>query len=262
MPRIRDDEEASLTWRLRLVLRRGHVYYAKLARGRATSWPAADPVSLFHAILGRPANSEEQHRLSRSAQAILRVLRREWAMSTSDLRTESGVTDRPAFGRALDELQAAMVVVPSDVFYHPKFTYVWTLAVGRFPDALRRRVKRDTALREVGGFSCPRRHDRSRRAGARPGLSRSDAGRGTGRWCGRLRHDALDREYCLCSGKSRTAILSAGSRRVKSKLQIPIQPPPTAKFQQSQTNATNQWRAASSFGFGVGRGWIWSWSWD
>ena len=36
-----------------------------------------------------------------------------------------------------------MIVVPSQVFYQPKFTYIWTLGVGRFPDALRRRVSRD-----------------------------------------------------------------------------------------------------------------------
>ena len=27
-----------------------------------------------------------------------------------------------------------MLVTPSEVFYQPKFTYIWTLAVGRFPD--------------------------------------------------------------------------------------------------------------------------------
>ena len=59
-------------------------------------------------------------------------------MSTGDLRADSGVTDRHAFTRAIDELQAAMIVVPSEVYYQPKFTYIWTLAVGRFPDALRR----------------------------------------------------------------------------------------------------------------------------
>ena len=57
--------------------------------------------------------------------------------------------DRTTFTRALDELQAAMIVVPSQVFYQPKFTYLWTLAIGRFPDALRKRVSRDTAVREI-----------------------------------------------------------------------------------------------------------------
>jgi hypothetical protein len=39
--------------------------------------------------------------------------------------------------------------VPSQVFYQPKFTYIWTLGVGRFPDALRRRVGRAAAVREI-----------------------------------------------------------------------------------------------------------------
>jgi hypothetical protein len=88
-------------------------------------------------------------RLSRNARAVLKVLRKEWEMATSDLRVESGVTDRVAFTRAIDELQAAMIVIPSEVVYLPKFTYIWTLGVGRFPDALMRRVNRQTALREI-----------------------------------------------------------------------------------------------------------------
>jgi hypothetical protein len=63
------------------------------------------------------------------------VLRKEWEMSTADLRSDSGVKDRKAFTTALDELQAALLVIPSEVFYQPKFTYIWTLGVGRFPDA-------------------------------------------------------------------------------------------------------------------------------
>jgi len=107
------------------------------------------------------------------------VLRKEWEMSTADLRQESGVTDRTAFTRAVDELQAAMIVVPSQVFYQPKFTYIWTLGVGRFPDALLRRVSRDTALREIArcfltgaGMTIPGELARV------TGLSRPEAGRG------------------------------------------------------------------------------------
>jgi hypothetical protein len=70
-------------------------------------------------------------------------------MATADLREDSGVKDRKAFTAALDELQAAMIVVPSEVFYQPKFTYIWTLGVGRFPEGLRRRVNRAVALREM-----------------------------------------------------------------------------------------------------------------
>jgi hypothetical protein len=153
MPRnVQKDEEASLTWVLKdELIKRGQVYYAKLARGRAM-FLAPHMIPYFHAIWGFRRREEEQ-RLSAHAQAILKVLRREWEMSTGDLRHDSGVADRTAFMRALDELQAAMIVIPSEVFYEPKFTYIWTLGIGRFPDALRQRVRRDVALREIArGF--------------------------------------------------------------------------------------------------------------
>ncbi len=148
MPRnVQKDEEASRTWLLKdEIVRRGKVYYAKLARGR-TMFIAPRMVPYFHAIWG-VRRGEEPRRLSRKALAILRVLRKEWEMSTSDLRDESGVKDRKAFTQALDELQAAMLVIPSEVVYTP-FTYIWTLGVGRFPDPLRKRVSREVALREI-----------------------------------------------------------------------------------------------------------------
>ena len=179
MPRnVQKDPEASLTWVLKdEIVRRGKVYYAKLARGK-TLFVAPRMIPCFHALWG-VRRAEEQRRLSRNARAILNVLRKEWEMSTSDLRDESGVKDRKAFTRGVDELQAAMIVVPSDVCYQPKFTYIWTLAVGRFPDALRRRMNRDSALREIArcfltgaGMTIPGELARV------TGLTRPEAGRG------------------------------------------------------------------------------------
>src|SRR5215207_6685001 len=116
MPRnVQKDPEASLTWQLKdAIVRRGKVYYAKLARGKAM-FLAARMIPYFHAVWG-VRRSDEKQRLSKDAQAILRVLRNEWEMSTADLRDESGVKDRKASTRALDELQAAMIVAPSQVF--------------------------------------------------------------------------------------------------------------------------------------------------
>ena len=179
MPRnVQKDPEASLTWRLKDdVVRRGKIYYGKLARGKAT-FIAPRMVPHFHALWGI-CRREEARRLSSHARAILRVLRREWEMSTADLRHESGINSRHAFTRALDELQAAMIVIPSDVIYSPGFTYLWTLAVGRFPDALRRRVTRDTALRELARCFLASARMTVRGELARvTGLSRVDAGRG------------------------------------------------------------------------------------
>jgi hypothetical protein len=178
MPRhVQKDPEASLTWTLKdEILRRGRVYYAKLARGKAM-FIAPRMIPCFHAIWG-VRRSDERRRLSRDAQAVLRVLRHEWEMSSSDLRRESGISQRAAFTRALDELQAAMIVVPSEVVYRP-FTYIWTLAVGRFPDAMVRRMTRDSAVREIArcflagaGMTIPGEMARV------TGLSRPEAGRG------------------------------------------------------------------------------------
>jgi len=179
MPRnVQKDSEASLTWTLKdELVARGNVYYAKLTRGK-TMFLAPRMIPHFHAVWG-VRRADENRRLSRNAQKLLRVLRREWEIATADLRDESGVRDRYAFTKALDELQAAMIVVPSEVFYQPKFTYIWTLAVGRFPDGLIKRVKRDVALREIArsfldgaGMTVPGELARV------TGLSRPDAGLG------------------------------------------------------------------------------------
>jgi hypothetical protein len=175
---IQTDPESSLTWRLKDdLVRRGKVYYAKLARGKAV-FLAPRMIPHFHAIWG-VRRSEQSRRLSSQAQAVLKVLRREWEMSTSDLRLESGVEERQALTRAIDELQAAMIVVPSEVLYLPKLTYLWTLGIGRFPEALRRRVSRDIALREIARCFLSEAGMTARGELARvTGLSRPDAGRG------------------------------------------------------------------------------------
>ena len=179
MPRnVQKDPEASHTWhRKDDLVRRGKVYYGKLAGARAM-FIAPRMIPYFHSVWGI-RRAEESRRLSRPARAILHLLRREWEMATSDLRDDAGVKDRRVFTRALDELQGAMLVVPSEVYYQPKFTYVWTLAVGRFPDQLRQRISRAVALREIAhcflssaGMTVPGELARV------TGLSRPDAGLG------------------------------------------------------------------------------------
>ncbi len=179
MPRnVQKDPEASHTWLLKDdVIRRGKVYYAKLARGKAM-FLAPRLVPHFHAVFG-VRKAAEATRLSADARAILKVLRREWEMATGDLRQESGVTDRATFTKAMDELQVAMLVVPSEVLYAPWFTYIWTLAVGRFSGQLTMRVRPEVARREIAraflttaGMTVPGELARV------TGLSRAEAGLG------------------------------------------------------------------------------------
>jgi hypothetical protein len=179
MPRnAQSDPEASLTWELKdEVLRRGKVYYGKLSRGKAM-FVAPRLIPAFNAVWG-VRQSEERRKLSSHARALLAVLRKEWEMSSIDLREDSGVKDRPAFNKALDELQAAMLVIPSEVVYRPKFTYIWTLAIGRFPDALTLRLTRDEAVREIArAFLTGARLTVRGELARVTGLSRTEAGLG------------------------------------------------------------------------------------
>jgi hypothetical protein len=178
MPRnVQKDPESSLTWTIKDdVMRRGRVYYAKLAKARAT-FVAPRLVAHFNALWGVP-RGQEAERLSSDARAVLRVLRREWELATSDLRDATKM-DRARLTRALDELQRTLKVIPEDVLYEPWFTYVWSLAEGRFAVQLKSRVKREVALREIArafldGAGMTARGELARVTG----LSRPDAGLG------------------------------------------------------------------------------------
>ncbi|HYP25423.1 MAG TPA: hypothetical protein VE262_01780 [Blastocatellia bacterium] len=182
MPRnVQRDPEASLAWIIKdEVMRRGRVYYAKVAKGRSTFISRA-LVPHFNALWGIPRR-QESSALSPDARMVLKVLRREWEMATSDLREESGVKDRARFTRAIDELQRAMKVIPGDVLYEPWFTYVWMLSEGRFAEELSIKVKREAALSEIAraflrgaGMTVPGELARI------TGLSRPDAGKGNQR---------------------------------------------------------------------------------
>ena len=179
MPRnVQKDPESSATWLLKdELMRRGRVYYAKVAKSRAL-FVAPRLVPHFNAVWG-VARRGEKGALSEEARAVLKVLRGEWEMATCDLRTESKVGDRARFTRALDELQRTMKVLPLEVLYEPWFTYIWTLSEARFAEELSVRVTRAEALREIArafldGAGMTVRGELARVTG----LSRPDAGLG------------------------------------------------------------------------------------
>jgi hypothetical protein len=146
---VQKDPEMNLAWHLKDdLLRRGKVYYAKLARGRATLM-APRLIPYFNCLWGL-RKKDQPAKLSTDARAVLKVLRREWETGTADLREAAGLADRKTVTAALDELQRVMLVVPGDVVYEPWFTYIWTLAEGRFPEQLRAKVSREQALIELG----------------------------------------------------------------------------------------------------------------
>jgi hypothetical protein len=179
MPRnVQKDPESSQTWLLKDdIMRRGRVYYAKLAKAR-TLFVAPRLVPHLNALWG-VARREESARLSAEARAVLKVLRREWEMASCDLRWAAGMAERVRLTRALDELQRTLKVIPCDVMYEPWFTYIWTLAETRFGAELKVKVKREVALREVArafldGAGMTLRGELAKVTG----LSRPDAGLG------------------------------------------------------------------------------------
>jgi hypothetical protein len=197
LPRhVQKDEETRLTWYLKdELMRRGRVYYAKLAGGRSM-FVAPALISHFAAIW-MPRRKDEPLVLSDAAQRVLKVLRREHELATADLRAESRVTERAAFTRALDQLQRQMKVIPQDVIYQPTFSYIWMLAEDRFGEELRKRgdasgvaARRKTALREIAraylaGAGMSLLGETARASG----LSRVEAGSGN--------HQLVDEGYAV-----------------------------------------------------------------
>jgi hypothetical protein len=145
---VQKDPETSLAWTIKdEVIRRGRVYYGKL-RGSRSIFVTRRLVPHFNSLWGL-SRKQETVALSLPAQNILKVLRREWEMASRDLRAASGVKDRGTFNKAIDELQKAFKVIPSEVVYEPVFTYIWSLAESRFQDELETTMSREEALKEV-----------------------------------------------------------------------------------------------------------------
>jgi hypothetical protein len=145
---VQKDPETSLAWVLKdEVMQRGNIYYSKLVKGRAM-FVAPRLVPFFNAIHGFP-KSQEKEKLSPEAIKVLKILRREWESATADLREDTKIEERKKLTKAIEDLQRCMKVVPFEVLYKPKFTYLWTLTEARFPDQITKRIKRETAIKEL-----------------------------------------------------------------------------------------------------------------
>lgn len=149
MPRnVQKDPEASKAWVLKdEIVERGKVYYGKIHKGHSM-FIAPRLIPVFNALWGCSKKGESGI-LSKNAQAVLRVLRKEWEMATSDLRRATGIEKKSDLTKALDELQRRMKVIPQQVLYVPKFTYIWTLAEARFPKEMDIKLSREKAVREL-----------------------------------------------------------------------------------------------------------------
>ena len=145
---VQKDFETSQAWVLKdEVLRRGRVFYGKVTKHQAI-FIAPRLIAAFNTLFGM-AQTKERELLSANARAVLAVLREEFEQASADLRKEAKIADRKEFNKALDELQNKMKVIPSEVLYEPKFTYIWTLAEIRFPEQLVQKLGREMAITEI-----------------------------------------------------------------------------------------------------------------
>ena len=145
---VQKDYECSLAWTLKdEVMRNGKVYYSKLVKGRAM-FVAPRLIPYFNAIYGVP-KSKEKEVFSKDARAILKVLRKEWESATADLREDAKIEKKANLTKELDKLQRALKVIPYEVLYKPKFTYLWTIAETRFPGELAKKISREKAVVEL-----------------------------------------------------------------------------------------------------------------
>ncbi len=174
---VQKDYEMSLAWELKdQVMQRGKIYYGKLCKGRAM-FVAPRLVPYFNAIWGLPKN-QEKSALPDDANKILKVLRKEWEMGTSDLRIETRIETRQKLTKALDVLQRAMKIVPQECLYHPTFTYIWTLAEARFPKEISKKIARQDAVQELARVFLQMCEMTTRGEFARAvGLTRAEAGK-------------------------------------------------------------------------------------
>ncbi|HEV8430648.1 MAG TPA: hypothetical protein VGQ41_22290 [Pyrinomonadaceae bacterium] len=149
MPRnVQKDPESRLAWTIKDdVMSRGKCFYGKVLRGRST-FIAPRLIPFFNALFGVPKRMEKKV-LATDAQAILKIMRREWEMGTRDLRDASGISERARFDKAMTQLQKTLKIIPTEVLYEPTFTYIWSIPEARFPDELSQNVGREDAVKEI-----------------------------------------------------------------------------------------------------------------
>lgn len=149
MPRnVQKDEEAGRSWEIKdEAVGRGKLYYGKLVKGH-TWFLAKRNIPVFNAIWGCSKKAEKET-LSENAQKVLKLLRKEWEMATAEIRQALKFENKADLTKAIDELQKHMKVIPSEVLYVPKFTYIWAVPEARFPDEMAIKMPRDEAVLEL-----------------------------------------------------------------------------------------------------------------
>ncbi len=139
---IQHDYAIGMTWRLKDTLpTRRLVYYGKVIGGRP-SFIALNLLGAFLKLRLKPGGYRALYRhggLSHCAKLVMDALTKRGASETKALKLSAGCSrprERPAFDRAMKELQEKFLALKVEERYEP-FTYVWDTLEHRWPDALR-----------------------------------------------------------------------------------------------------------------------------
>jgi len=153
------DPELVLTWNLKDQLpEKRLVYYGKLIFGKPSMLSLARFPD-FYALHG--PQHDEQYRyeyedglLSRAAKQVMDALVERHPQTTKELKWSSRLQapeSRPAFDRAIAELQRKLQVTMIEARYDPAFTYVWDLLEAWLPEpvARGREISREEAIYRI-----------------------------------------------------------------------------------------------------------------
>ena len=153
MPRnVQKDFEASRAWVLKdEVIARGKVYYGKVYKGHSM-FLAPRMIPVFNAIWGCSKKGEAGV-LSKNAQKVLKVLRKEWEMATADLRDAMRLATCRTH-KSDRRTPTRMKVVPQEVSLHSKIHIHLDARRGAFPKELSKKMKREDAVRELAAAIC------------------------------------------------------------------------------------------------------------
>lgn len=100
-------------------------------------------------------------------------------MGTADLRRETKIESRARLTKAIGKLQRMMKIIPQEVLYQPRFTYIWTVPEARFPEEFSMEIDRKTAVTEIARAFLQMHGMTLRGDLARAlGITRKEAGRG------------------------------------------------------------------------------------
>ena len=146
---VQKDPETSLAWTIKdELLRRGRDFLWQVERDSINFYYSEDWSHTSTPYSASLANRNDRFYPNQRRIFLLSYARSGNYRQGTFVR-KAALTKERLFNKAMDELQKKFKLIPSDVVYVPKFTYIWSLAESRFRDEMDVAISREEALREI-----------------------------------------------------------------------------------------------------------------